>query len=133
LAVGEDEKRDALEREARIHRIAGWVIFLALLFSTFLPNRYSLFMFAFPFGMVAVAVYFVRFRTIANLESGLVLLAIIVALQAAAILKSGFDRREINREIERIACRSDLADRAGDELCDEIFGALYPEPEPSIE
>ncbi len=133
MAVEEDANRDALERDARIHRIAGWAIFLALLFSAFLPNRYSLFVFAFPFGMVAVAVYFVRFRTIANLESGLALLAMIVALQAAAMLKSVFDRREINREVERIACSSDLADRAGRELCDEIYGALYPEPEPDPE
>ena len=120
--------REVMERDARVHRIGGWVIFLALVSSLFLPEQYSLFVFAFPFGMVAVAAYYLRFRPIANLENGLMLLAAIIALQAATVLRGHFERSDIDRDVEQIACRSDLAERAGPELCEAIYGALHPEP-----
>jgi len=122
------DKNEALERDAKIHRVGAWLIFAALLLSAFLPSKYSLFAFAFPFGMVAVAVYYVRFRTIADLEPGLMFLAVIITLQSGTILKARFDRADAYRQIEDVACRSDFSDRAGEGLCDEVHAILNPEP-----
>ena len=121
-------EREALESDARVHRIGAWLIFAALFLGVLLPTKYSLFVFAFPFGGVALALYYVRFRAIANLEVGLTFLAVLIALQAGAILKVRFDRADAYRQIEDLACHSDFAERAGDGLCDEVYAVLYPEP-----
>ncbi|MEW6539024.1 MAG: hypothetical protein AB1448_10620 [Pseudomonadota bacterium] len=118
-----------MERSARIHRIASWVIFAALLLSAFLPSRYSLFSFAVPFGMVSIAAYYVRFRRIAELEHGLLILLAVVVLQAGASLKTRFDRADTYEQLEQLVCRSDYADRAGEELCNEAHSLMYPEPD----
>ncbi|MFA4950317.1 hypothetical protein [Brevundimonas sp.] len=126
--AAEDAKTKAMERDARIHQIGCVVVFVALCLSALLPERYSLFSFAFPFGAVAVAAYYLRFRVIANLEIGLVFLALIICLQAMALFQWRLEQSGINKELEQIACRSDLADRAGPELCEQIYGVLNPEP-----
>ena len=122
------KERERLESDARVHRIVGWAVFIALLASAFLPARYSLYAFAFPVGMVAIALYYWRFREVANLEAGLTMLLLVVALQAFGIWKNGSDRRQANEQIEDLICRSHWADRADPSMCDEALAILYPEP-----
>ena len=126
-----EKSPDDLRSDARVHRIGGWLIFGALLLSAFLPDRYTLFAFAWPFAMVALATYYARFHRIADLQTGLFGLAALVVIDAYFAIVHLEERRRADRQIERIACEGLYSERAGPELCNDVMIVLRPEPESS--
>ncbi|HEV7229628.1 hypothetical protein [Brevundimonas sp.] len=121
--------RSDVEGDAKLHRNGSWAIFVALLLSALLPEKYTLFTFAWPFGVVATAAYYARFHRIADIERGVLILGGIIVIQAGYSLNERFQLRDAYEEIENLACRSDYAKRAGEGLCEEVYGLLYPEPD----
>ena len=115
-------------RGARTYQIIAFVIFIALVGSAYLPNKYySLAPLAIPFAAVAIAVYYSKFLPILNAQNAVTALAIIVGLLAAGRVYSSYQWDQNAERIERYACNGAQSDWA-QERCSQIRAILHPEP-----
>lgn len=135
--MSEDDSKavqDVVKRHraaSRYRTIAG-IIFGGLVASAFLPHQYSFAPLAIPFGFVAIAFYYVHHNDVDHTKSGYVVVAALVAIQAAMIIYSRYQVNEDYAKIERWACNGALDPRA-EARCEEIRGIIHEERDFSID
>lgn len=110
-------------RAAKRFQTIAVVVVLGLIASVYLGERYSLFGFAFPVAITAVALYFFYHRTPQNTDQAvLVLGALLILVTWYGTLANAHDRR-LDRDIERLACDSIRGENA-EYRCSEIRNVL---------
>lgn len=116
-------------RAARRFQIIAVVIVGALIASLYLGPRYSLFGFAFPVAITAVALFYFYHRTPQNTDQAVVVLgALLILITWYGTLADARDRGQ-HRDIERLACdgtRGENAEYRCAEIRDVLATPLFP-------
>lgn len=110
-------------RAARRFQTIAVVIVGALIASLYLGPHYSLFGFAFPVAITAIALFYFYHRTPQNTDQAVVILgALLILITWFGTLAEAHDRRQ-HRDIERLACEGTHGENAA-YRCAEIRDVL---------
>lgn len=110
-------------RAASRFRTVALIIVVALIASVYLGPRYSLFAFALPVAITAIALYYFKYRTPENTDHAVMTLGALLILFAWYGVLAGAHDRGQHRDIERIVCQDTRGENA-EYRCSEVRNVL---------